>query len=60
MAQTHVPRPKLKEKNPGYAAARSGVKVDQVIGPVGGSVLPTNKTKSGGIFRATKGKIKKK
>lgn len=54
-----VKKPKMKEINPGYGKARSGVKVKTIGNPLGLKVVPTNKTKSGGIFRATKGKVKK-
>ena len=51
--------PKMKEKNPGYGKARKGVKVKEIKGPANKGVLATNKTNKGGIFRATKGKVKK-
>ena len=54
-----VKKPKMKEINPGYGKARKGVKVKEIKGPANTGVLATNKTKSGGIFRATKGKVKK-
>ena len=57
MPSNAVKTPKLKEKNPGYSGARSGVKVKEVIGPVGSGVLATNPTKGGGINRKTKGKM---
>ncbi len=59
MPSNAVKTPKMKEINPGYGKARKGIKVKQIKGPANKGVLATNKTKSGGIFRATKGKVKK-
>lgn len=57
MPTNAVKTPKLKEKNPGYGSARSGVKVKEIDGPANRGVLVTNPTKGGGINRKTKGKM---
>jgi hypothetical protein len=59
MPSNAVKKPKMKEINPGYGKARKGVKVKMKGNPLGVKVVPTNPTKKGGIFRATKGKAKK-
>jgi len=50
------PKTKAMEKNLGYGKAKKGVKVKEIKGPANKGVLPSNPTKKGGIFRATKGK----
>lgn len=53
MAKKYGKYPAIKENNPGYKGAKTGtkVKMKKILGSFSG-----NKTKSGGIFRATKGK----
>jgi len=58
MANAHVKYPKMKEKNPGWGAARKGVKVKEIKGPANKGVLATNPTKKGGIMQPTRGKKK--
>jgi len=58
MANAHVKKPAMKENNPGYGSAKSGVKVKEVKGPANKGVLPTNPTKSGGIMQPTRGRKK--
>ena len=51
-----VKYPKMKETNPGWKGAKTGTKVGMKKGPANKGILPTNPTKKGGIFRATKGR----
>ncbi len=57
MSKRYAKYPKMKEVNPGYSGAKSGTKVKRFGNPLGARVLG-RKGKGGGIFRATKGKIK--
>ena len=57
MPSNAVKKPKMKEINPGYSGARSGIKVKTLGNPLGVKVIPTNPTKGGGINRKTKGKM---
>ena len=56
MAKKYGKYPAIKETNPGYAGAKTGTKSKMLKNPLGVRVLAGNKTKGGGIFRATKGK----
>ena len=54
MANAMVKKPAMKETNPGWSGAKSGVKVDMKKGPANKGVLPGNPTKGGGIYRKPK------